>query len=228
MNDLVKLDEGYFIFRTLRNSHVYLEKRKKYLFAMIRQLGLPTWFASFSSADTRWNDLLKVLGKLNDGKDYTDSELENMTWHDKTALAQNDPVTCSRFFDHRVQQFIKIVLNSDHHPIGKISDYFYLVEFQQGGSPHIHILIWIVNAPVYKKDSNEQVVKYIDPHVSCCKSTHHDNLVSVQVHKHSKTCRKKGHPICRVDFLLPPLKETVILEPLETDIEKYNFLYKEE
>jgi hypothetical protein len=42
VNQLVRLDEGYFIFRTLRNSPVYLGKRKKDLFAMIRQLGLPT------------------------------------------------------------------------------------------------------------------------------------------------------------------------------------------
>lgn len=38
---MVKLDEGYFILRTLRNSPAYLEKRKKDVFAMIRQLGLP-------------------------------------------------------------------------------------------------------------------------------------------------------------------------------------------
>lgn len=31
---------------------------------MIRQLGLPTWFGSFSSADTKWIDLLRILGKL--------------------------------------------------------------------------------------------------------------------------------------------------------------------
>ena len=42
VNQLVRLDEGYFIFRTLRNSPVYFESRKKDLFAMIRQLGLPT------------------------------------------------------------------------------------------------------------------------------------------------------------------------------------------
>lgn len=45
---------------------------------MIRQLGLPKWFGLISSVDTRWNDLLGVLGKLNDLKDYTDRELEEM------------------------------------------------------------------------------------------------------------------------------------------------------
>jgi hypothetical protein len=37
VNEMVKLDEGYFILRTLRNSPAYLEKRKKDVFAMIRQ-----------------------------------------------------------------------------------------------------------------------------------------------------------------------------------------------
>jgi hypothetical protein len=60
VNEMVKLDEGYFILRTLRNSPAYLEKRKKDVFAMIRQLGLPTWFGSFSSADTKWIDLLCI------------------------------------------------------------------------------------------------------------------------------------------------------------------------
>ena len=45
--------------------------------------------------------------------------------------------------------------------------------------------------------------------------------VDLQVHKHSKTCRKKGHPICRFGFPLPPFQKTIILEPLEIDVEKY-------
>ncbi|CAC5416131.1 unnamed protein product [Mytilus coruscus] len=55
------------------------------------------------------------------------------------------------------------------------------------------------------------------------------SLDNLQVHKHSKTCRKKGHPICRFGFPLPPMKETVILEPLKEndDIEKYKVIYKE-
>jgi hypothetical protein len=132
---------------------------------MIRQLGLHTWFGSFSYADTKWKDLLKVLGNLNDGKNYSEDEIDNMSWDEQNRLVQRDPVTCSRFFDYRVQQFIKIVLKSDFHPVGKITDYFYRVEFQQRDSPHIHI--WIENTPVYNKDLDEQVVEYMDKHVRC-------------------------------------------------------------
>ncbi|VDI28359.1 Hypothetical predicted protein [Mytilus galloprovincialis] len=169
---------------------------------MIRQLGLPTWFGSLSSADTNWKDLLRILGKLNDGKEYTDNELEEMDWNQKSKLVQKDPVTCSRYFDYRVQQFMNLVLKSDHDPIGKLTDFFYRVEFQQRGSPHIHILIWIENAPVYESDSNEDVVAFIDKYVSCSLLENDTSLVNLQVHKHSKNMQKKRSP--NLSFLVSP------------------------
>ena len=39
--------------------------------AMIRQLGIPTWFISLSAADTKWHDLIVMLGKLVDKTDYS-------------------------------------------------------------------------------------------------------------------------------------------------------------
>ena len=147
LDKLVNLDEGYYIFRQLRNSPPYLEARKKDIFAMIRQLSLPTWFISLSAADTRWTDLLKMLAKLNNDAELTDADIENMTWQEKTKLFQKDPVTCSRYFDHRVNEFLSTVLKSNCEPIGKVKDYFYRVEFQQRGSPHIHMLVWVENAP---------------------------------------------------------------------------------
>ena len=142
---LVNFDEGYYIFRQLWNSPAYLETRKKDIFAMIRQLSLPTWFMSLSAADTRWTDLLRMLAKLNDGIKYSEKEID-LTWQEKTKIFQKDPVTCSRFFDHRVQDFLNTFLKSNCEPIGKLSDFFYRIEFQ-GGSPHIHMLVWIENAP---------------------------------------------------------------------------------
>lgn len=68
MNSIVRHDEGFFVFRQLRYSPAYLKTNKKDVFALIRQLGLPTWFMSFSAADTKWNDLIRALGILNDGK----------------------------------------------------------------------------------------------------------------------------------------------------------------
>ena len=47
------------------------------------------------------------------------------------------------------------------------------------------------------------------------------DLVNLQRHKHSKTCKKRGHAVYRFNFPLPPMPRTMILEPLsETDLEE--------
>ena len=125
---------------------------------MIHQLGNLTWFSSFSAAETRWVHLLKILGRLVDKKDYTDDEIENITWSQKSDLIKKDPVTCARNFELMVQLFITDVLKSNPLPIGEI-DFFYRVEFQQRGSPHIHALFWVKDAPQYEKASNDTIIQ---------------------------------------------------------------------
>ena len=41
-NGLVNLEEGFYIFKTICSSPAYLEKCKKDVLAMIRQLGFPS------------------------------------------------------------------------------------------------------------------------------------------------------------------------------------------
>ena len=222
VNRLINLDEGFRVLRNLRGSPPYFERCKKDLFAMIRQLGNPTWFCSFSAAETRWIHLIKILGRLIDNKDYTDDEVGQMSWQRKSELIQKDPVTCARNFEHMVQLFIHNFIKSSCHPIGEVADFFYRVEFQQRGSPHIHGLFWIKNAPEYGKDCDEDIIKFVDSYVSCkADSDDLSDLVNLQRHKHSKTCKKRGHPICRFNFPIPPMPKTMILEPLsETDLEE--------
>ena len=218
-DSIVKLDEGYQIFRTLRNSPPYLEKRKKDLMAMIRQLGCPTWFVSLSAADTRWTDLLRILGKLVDQKDYTDNELQEMDWETKTRLVRADPVSAARFFDHRLQKFLKDVVGNELHPIGLIKDSFVRIEFQQRGSPHAHIMFWVQDAPNLDENSPEEISLFIDKYVSCSAEVSEDAkpLLEMQKHKHSKSCRKRQQPICRFGFPKPPMRTTRVLQPLESD-----------
>ena len=92
--------------RNLRESPPYFERCKKDIFAMIRQLGNPTSFCSFSAAETKWNHFLKTLGRIVEKKDYNDVEIKEMTWQQKSALIQKDPVTCARNFEHMVRLFI--------------------------------------------------------------------------------------------------------------------------
>jgi hypothetical protein len=118
---IIKHDEGYRVLRTLRGSPPYWERTKKDIFAMIRQLGIPTWFCSFSAAETKWKPLLRVLGKLVKNMSYTDHDIEDMNWSQKNDLIKSDPVTCARYFDYRFQIFLNKVLMHESSPIGKNS-----------------------------------------------------------------------------------------------------------
>ena len=138
---------------------------------MIRQFGLPTLFISLSANDLHWPELIIALGKLVDNKDYTEEvESKTLSWETRSRLVQSDPVTCVRHFDHRVSQFIHFVLKSPNSPPGVLKDYFYRVEFQQRGSPHIHMLAWIENSPKYNENTDAEVLDYINQ-VSSCSAT---------------------------------------------------------
>ena len=65
-------------------------------------------------------------------------------------------------------------------------------------------------------------------HITCsaddAESAH---LVELQTHKHSKTCRKKRKAIGRFGFPLPPLPETMLLYPVEEEVEQFKKKYTE-
>ena len=217
---LINLDEGFRVLRNLRGSPPYFEKCRKDLFAMIRQLGNPTWFCSFSAAETRWSHLLKILGRIVEKTDYSDDQVRAFSWQKKSQLIQSDPVTFACCFQKMVQTFINDFLQSDLTPIGEINDYFYRVEFQQRGSPHIHALFWIKDAPQHGQDENDKILTFVDNYVTCNSTSENDSdkeLINPQMHRHAKTCKMKGHKICRFNFPLPSMHKTIILKPLDHD-----------
>lgn len=163
---LVKQDDGFRVIRNLRGSLPYWEQAKKDVFAMIRQLGIPTWFCSFSTAETKWTPLLICLSKLVNGKILSPNEVNKLTWEEKCILIKSDPVTCARYFDHRFQSFLACVLKSKMNPIGQVQDYFYRVEYQQRGFSHVHMLVWIKDAHVYNSTNQNKVENFIDSYVT--------------------------------------------------------------
>ena len=201
---------------------------------MIKQLGPATLFCSFVVSHQLWIHLLRILGKLVDNKEYSDTELENLNWEEKSRLIQSDPVTCARHFDFQFNQFLRHFLMSGAALLGKIADWFYRVEYQQRGSPHIHMLIWLEDAPVYGHDSDDVVTSFIDEIITCKKTDNDpelEQLVNRQIHRHCQTCRKKSKAECRFNFPQPPMKSTRILYPLdndmsETDMRKHKDTWK--
>ena len=122
-------------------------------------------------------------------------------------------MTCARYFDYRFQRFLFEVLLDSSHPVGEVIDYFYRVEFQQRRSPHVHMLLWVKNAPT--TNSTVDVINFIDKYLVCSKDGAESFLVNYQTHRHARTCMKKNKPICRFSFPIPPMPHTAILYPIE-------------
>ena len=84
------------------------------------------------------------------------------------------------------------------------------------------MLVWVQNAPTLETKSEQKIIEFVDQYLTCNSDNEKTaNLVNLQSHKHSRTCRKKGKPICRFGFPLPPLPKTMLLYPLEENIDKY-------
>ena len=219
VKEIIKRDEGYRFLTQVRGTPAFWEKSKKNLFAMIRQLGIPTFFVTFSAADRRWieipNAILIHLGK----RPMTAEEHKNMTWEDHCRIIMENPVIAATMFYNRVKSFISDVIRSPANPIGQVEDYYYRTEFQQRGWPHIHMVVWVKDAPKLDENTDDEVTEFVDQYISCesppeTDSELHEIVNSVQVHtkKHTKSCRKTGK-ICRFNFPKPPSNRTFICRP---------------
>ena len=221
LKSIIFKDIGFKFLNTVRGSPPYFQAVSKDLFAMIRQLGVGSLFCSFSSAETKWIHLLKILGKTVDRVDYSDEQINSMTWDEKCRLIRSDPVICAWHFHYQCQELIKL-LHHPSSPLGKVKDYFYRVEFQHRGSPHIHMILWIEDAPKIDVNSDEEVCTFIDSLITCHKpSLETDpelaNLVNYQMHRHSKTCRKGKKFQCRFNYPIFPMSRTRVLRPLDEE-----------
>ncbi|XP_029954136.1 uncharacterized protein LOC115393324 isoform X3 [Salarias fasciatus] len=225
LKQLLQFDNGFRFLKPIRGTPAFWQSVQKDIFACVRQLGIPTWFCSFSSADLRWQNLLTSILKQ-EGRVQT---VEDLEWADRCELLRRNPVTAARMFDYRWHCFLKEVLMSPSEPIGRIIDHFYRVEFQQRGSPHVHCLFWIEGAPKIDQNTDEEVVEFIDKYVTCELPSDDDTLLdivsSVQTHskRHSKSCRK-NKTTCRFHFPKPATMRTFLCKMKECRCDKQKLM----
>ncbi|KAG2191489.1 hypothetical protein INT47_013266 [Mucor saturninus] len=250
VNRLLSKDQAFKTLSGVRSSSEYWKNQKKNSMAMIRQYGVPTVFVTVSAAESKWNELLCVLKKIIDDDVMTEEQADTLSFAEKARLLQSDPVTAARYFDHRFRELEKTWAEKDGPFFGhEISEYFFRVEFQHRGSPHVHMLLWLKDAPVLEEkiceneteadDIKANICSFVDKIITCSKkwdgSPHHDTasksnaetwkdlLRTRQTHRHTSTCRRKrggNKAVCRFNIPFPPISCTTIMEPL--DLTKYS------
>ena len=161
------------------------------------------------------------------------TDLDQLIRAEKCALVSLHPVACARYFSHCVQKFFKHLHQSPFASFGKLHNFFYSVEFQYRGNPHIHGLPWIQNAPKLDINTDEEISSYIDQIIKCTSNVpqHEIQYLKAQRHRHAKTCIKKlqGKKICQLGPPWPPMSKTQILRPIDGEdllhVEQYKTLY---
>lgn len=221
VNGLVKQDDGYKLRKNTRSSPAYWQDKQKTLMAMIRQLGIPTLFITLSAAEVKWKELIVILKQVLDSTTISEEEAEEMTLESKAELIRKDPITCSQYFDYKLKQCRKYLVLSKSgifkdHPV---TDYFTRIEFQHRGSPHMHGLFWLKDAPKFDEEDPESVelcTSFIDKYITC---TSEVEGVIHQSHRHTSCCQMKfkGTLKCRFGMPYPPMRSTTILVPFPTD-----------
>jgi hypothetical protein len=227
---LIRNDNAFKLLQNVRASPPFWQEKKKEVMSMIRQLGIPTLFMTLSAAESQWPELIKILYKILNKQDITLEQANELPWNEKAKLIQSDPITCSRYFDNRIRTLIYKVLMKENGPFkdNKIIDYYYRIEFQHRGSPHVHCIFWLDNAPKYiRGESNKLVIDFINKHINTDKEQ--SEFSKYQIHKHTSTCYNCKSNKCRFGIPFPPMDKTVILEPLNENQNKthYEKIYEE-
>ena len=118
---------------------------KKYMrneiWSLISFVGAPSWFITFSPADTKHPISLYYA----DMAETFNPKLRN--YDERYRLIANNPVAGARFFHFMCEMFIKHILGvGTNHPgfYGKTNAYYGVIEQQGRLTLHMHMLLWIL------------------------------------------------------------------------------------
>ena len=222
------IDTNQAFLKSIPNSAQYWASRKKVLFAMIRQLGRPTAFMTLSANEIHWPLLLRTLYRLSDefngfGNDIGLNEIiDKLGGYKRATLVAEDPVTCAVYFYTLVKVILSMLTTKKtHNPFGdnRVVDYFVRIEWQNRGSPHAHILLWMNGAPDEMVNEHmPQTVQLINNLCSVDKDHLRDPaMIRNQTHSHTFTCTKRGEQRCRFNIPYWPSRETRVLVPLSKE-----------
>ena len=199
--------------RNIRSTAAYWQRAKLDLISMFQMLGPPTYFITLSADDINWPDLMHVLAKC-DSMNLTDEEVLQPPSSERRWLLCSYPVVMAQHFSHC---FVNHVMKGEGQPIGEVIDFFWRVKFQQRGSPHIHSLWWVKDAPdLDTTEGKRWAPAFIDRFITChVPQPGEDNelrslVLRLQKHNHSASCSKDGRRRCRFDYLKKPCAATCL------------------
>ena len=127
---------------------MYFEESKKNLMSILRQNGCPSLFLTISCAEFDWPDLLKEIVETVERREVTQEYVDNLPQSEKNKLIAENVVQTTLHFNKRIEKLFRIMQSDFFDGSSEayhVSSYFYRIEFQQRGAPHLHSLLWLKN-----------------------------------------------------------------------------------
>ena len=132
--------------------------------ALLRQNGCPSIFLTLSCAEFDWPELAKEIAETVYKREFSEEEIESMSDQEKNKLISENVVQSTLHFQKRIEKMYALMgydFFESESEVYHVSSYFFRVEFQQRGAPHIHSLLWLKNkdgkdAPNFWFDSENE------------------------------------------------------------------------
>lgn len=195
------IENSYMFMKQIKGTTVYWKNTLHNLLTMFKTLGHPSIFLTLSANDMHWPDLFMTLK----GCAYEEA------CKIKNGIDLVDPFLTALHFQRRYRCLLKNIICGKLQPLGTIKDYFARIEFQNRGSPHVHMFLWVENCENIFND-HSSLIDYIDKTISTDGSNNHAR--NYQTHCHTHYClRKLG--ACRFGFPYRECKETRMLNNID-------------
>ncbi|KAL3076362.1 hypothetical protein niasHS_011781 [Heterodera schachtii] len=131
-----KLGRIFLMPQTFAGSRQYYQGKYADLMTMVRHLGAPTWFVTFTG-NPKWPEIEEALRV-------------------RQNYAHRPDIVCRIFMD-KAAEFIKDV--TERGVLGKVAGWCYSVEHQKRGMPHIHMLLILERG--VRINTPQQVDEYV-------------------------------------------------------------------
>ena len=112
----VASDQAYTFMSSIKGTPAYWKKFISECLAMVRQLGVSSFFLTLSCVDLRWDELVSIISKLN-FSDLNPADVSNLSYYNRCDILNSNPVLVARHFQYRVEHFLKLLIANG--PLGK-------------------------------------------------------------------------------------------------------------
>ena len=106
VQDFIANDNAYKFMTTIKGTPAYWQNMLSDVLAMVKQLGIPSYFMTLSCADLQWDELVLIISRLR-GQDITQTVIDNLSYFDRCQYLNSNPVIVARHFQYRVENFFK-------------------------------------------------------------------------------------------------------------------------